>query len=459
MPELTQDQLTQLITDAARSGAEAAIRAVNTPNPDDRPGGSGTPTVPMINLKRSVRPSVTRAIRAMRRGNWKGAELERDLSQATEGMFFGGGHRSSWNEGEADAEAGDGFKLPSNALTYFSVLEETGVRTPATDSQAFHEYAVRALGEGTSSVGSVTSAGALVPVQYLQDQWVLALTSAIAIRNMPEVQIVPVSSNIVELPRESAAAAASAVAENGTISPNDPTLALQEFALKKQARLQLFGNELLADSNPAIDRIVMQMLARDVALLQDLQYLEGSGSGANVNGIASYSGLTSSSWTAATNGSTPGADDLIKMVYDIYKANGRPTAFVMHPRTLQNIALLKDAQGRYIFTDVSVWGGPQTLVQRDGFTYPSAAVGKLLGYPVYLSTQISTTRTQGSSSAATNIYYGDFTKCLILERQAVDIFTSQHYAMNADQTAIRVTARSTVALTQPTAFAKATGII
>jgi hypothetical protein len=31
--------------------------------------------------------------------------------------------------------------------------------------------------------------------------------------------------------------------------------------------------------------------------------------------------------------------------------------------------------------------------------------------------------------------------------------------MNADQTAIRVTARSTVALTQPTAFAKATGII
>ena len=46
-----------------------------------------------------------------------------------------------------------------------------------------------------------------------------------------------------------------------------------------------------------------------------------------------------------------------------------------------------------------------------------------------------------------------------LERQAIDLFVSEHYAMNADQLAIRGLARSTVALTQPTAFAVATGII
>lgn len=449
--------------DVARQAAEAAVRAMNPVDPASRPGGSGTPTVPNVNLQRPQRPSITRAIRAMRRGNWKGAELERDLTQATSDIFFARGSRSDWaREGRNDEEGDgldDGFKLPSTALSYFQVIEETGIRTPATDGNKFHEYAVRALGEGTSALGSVTSAGPVVPIQFLTDQWVLSLTSAIALRNMPEVQIVPVSSNIIELPRESAAAAAAAVAENGTITPNDPTLALQEFALKKQARLQLFSNELLADSNPAIDRIIMQMLARDVALLQDSQYLEGSGGGANVRGIRNYSGLTTSSWVAATNGSTPGGDDLVKLPYDIFKANGRPSAFVMHPRTLQNIALLKDGTGRYLFTDMSVWGGPQLQVTKDGFTYPSAAVGKLLGYPVYLSTQILVNETQGSSGAASHIIYGDFSKCLVLERQAVDIFTSPHYAMNADQTAIRVTARSTVALTQPTAFAVATGII
>ena len=468
-PEITPAQLAahpamaQLLADTARQAAEAAVRAVNLPDPGARPGGAGT-GAPMVNLNRPVRPSITRAIRAMKRGSWRGAELERDLGQATEGIFFGTGVRASgWNQDgsgrDEDDNTGDGFKLPSSPLSYFQVLEETGIRTPATDGGAFHQYAARALGEGTSAVTSVTTAGPLVPVQYLTDQWVLALTSSIALRNMPEVQVVPVSSNIVELPRESAAAAAAGYAENSTITPNDPTLALQEFQLKKQARLQLFGNELLADSNPAIDRIIMQMLARDVALFQDSEYLEGSGSGVHIKGIRNYSSLTTSSWTAATNGSTPGGDDLVKLPYDIFKANGRPTAFVMHPRTLQNIALLKDAQGRYIFTDMSVWGGPQIQVTKDGFTYPSAAVGKLLGYPVYLSTQILVNETQGSSSAASHIIYGDFSKCLILERQAVDIFTSPHYAMNADQTAIRVTARSTVALTQPTAFAVATGII
>lgn len=473
-PEITPAQLAAhpavrvLLEETARAAADAAVRAMNPVDPAARPGGSGAPTVPMVNFNRPVRPSITRALRAMKRGTWKGAELERDLSQATDGIFFGGA-RNSWsdasrNDRGEDAEpddnfAGDGFKLPSSPLAYFEVLEETGIRTPATEGAKFHEYAVRALAEGTSSLGSVTSGGPLVPIQFLTDQWVLALTSAIALRNMPDVQVVPVSSNIVELPRESAAAAALAVAENGTISPNDPTLVLQEFALKKQARLQLFSNETLADSNPAIDRIAMQMLARDVALLQDSQYLEGSGAGANVKGIRNYSGLTASSWAAATNGSTPGGDDLVRLPYDIFKANGRPSAFVMHPRTLQSIALLKDGTGRYLFTDMSVWGGPQLQVVKDGFTYPSAAVGKLLGYPVYLSTQILVNETQGSSSAASHIIYGDFSKCLILERQAVDIFTSPHFAMNADQTAIRVTARSTVALTQPTAFAVATGII
>lgn len=465
-PEVTPEQLAahpavaQLLADTARQAAEAAVRAMNPVNPDNRPGGSGAPSV-NVNLNRPQRPSITRAIRAMRRGNWKGAELERDMAQATSDIFFANGTRSAWTS-DREAEDGgldDGFKLPSSPLAYFQVLEETGIRTPASADAKFHEFAVRALGEGTSALGSVTSAGPIVPIQFLTDQWVLALTSAIAIRNMPDVQVVPVSSNIVELPRESAAAAAAATAENGTITPNDPTLALQEFALKKQARLQLFSNELLADSNPAIDRIVMQMLARDVALLQDSQYLEGSGSGANVKGIRNYAGLTTSSWTAATNGSTPGGDDLVKLPYDIFKANGRPSAFVMHPRTLQNIALLKDGIGRYLFTDMSVYGGPQLQVVKDGFTYPSAAVGKLLGYPVYLSTQVLVNETQGSSSAATHIIYGDFSKCLVLERQAVDIFTSPHFAMNADQTAIRVTARSTVALTQPTAFAVATGII
>lgn len=449
----------QLLADTARQAAEAAVRAVNTVDPEARPGGSGSPAPGSnVNLNRVRRPSIAKAIRALGRGSWKGAELERDLSQATQALvpWNNRGADGFRTEDDEDAPA-KGLTLPTSIEAYQMVLEETGIRTPTSE---FGKYAVRALGEGTSALGSVTSAGALVPIQFLTGEFVLALTSATVLRQMPEVVVVPVTSNIIELPRESVAAAAAAVAESGTITPNDPTLALQEFSIKKQARLQLFSNELLNDSNPAINGVINRMLARDIALFQDAQYLEGSGSGANVTGLATYSGLTTSSWVAATNGSTPSGDDLINMVFDIYGANANPTAFIGNPRSLRNIMKLKDASGRYIFTSYATWGGPRMqAIPGTTMTYPSKAVGDLNGVPFYLSTQVSIARTQGSSSAATNLYYGDFTKCLILERQAVDIFLSEHYAMNADQTAVRVTARSTVALTQPTAFAKATGII
>lgn len=447
--EITTDQLEKLVTDAAKSGAEAAVRAVNTVDPTDRPAGAAA----NVNLNRPVRPHLGRAIRALARGSWKGAELERDISQATAALVPWNGARE---DGDDDAPA-RALTLPTSIDAYRMVLEEASIKTTGSE---LSRLAVRALGEGSSALGSVTSAGSLVPIQFLTDQFVLSLTSAIVLRQMPEVQVVPVTSNIVELPRESAAAPGAAYAENSAITPNDPTFALQEFQIKKQARLQLFGNELLNDSNPAINGVINRMLARDVALLQDSQYLEGSGSGANVRGIRNYSGLTTSSWVAATNGSAPGGDDLIGMVFDIYTANANPSAFVMHPRTLKNIIKLKDAQGRYLFTSYASWGGPRMQsVPGSDLTYPSKAVGDLNGIPVYLSTQVLITETQGTSSAASHIIYGDFNRCFILERQAVDIFLSEHYAMNADQTAVRVTARSTVALTQPTAFAVATGIV
>lgn len=448
---MTVEALTAAMTSAAEAGATAALRAANTVDPEATPPAV---RVSNVNLRRPVQPSITRALRAIRKGSWKGAEVERDLSQATAQLVPFGTRSGSPDEDEART---DGFSIPTTPQMYRHVLEETGIRTPETE---LGKYAVRALGEGTSALGSVTSAGPLVPIQFLPDQFVLALTSAIVLRQMPEVTVIPVNSNIIELPRETAAAAAAAVAESGTITPNDPTLALQEFQIKKQARLQVFSNELLHDSNPAIDAVVMKMLARDVALFQDSQYLEGSGSGANVRGIRNYSGLTTSSWVAATNGSTPAADDLINMVYDIYTANANPSAFVMHPRTAKGLFKLKDATGRYIFTSYASWGGPRIAsIPGSDMTYPSKAIGDLNGIPVYLSTQVLINETQGSSSLASHIIYGDFTKVFILERQAADIFMSEHYAMNADQTAIRVIARSTVAITQPTAMAVATGII
>src|SRR5712671_1217827 len=92
-PEITPAQLAahpavqQLLADTAKQAAEAAVRALNTPAEGDRPGGAGTPALGAnVNLNRVRKPSIAKAIRAISRHSWKGAELERDLSQATRAL-------------------------------------------------------------------------------------------------------------------------------------------------------------------------------------------------------------------------------------------------------------------------------------------------------------------------------------------------------------------------------------
>ena len=68
------------------------------------------------------------------------------------------------------------------------------------------------------------------------------------------------------------------------------------------------------------------------------------------------------------------------------------------------------------------------------------------------------TQTQGTSSDATYIILGNFSYCAILERQGLEIATSEHVVFANDQTAARATARSAIAITQPSAVTTIAGI-
>ena len=451
----TPDQFQALMLESATAGATAAIKSVNAVDPNDRPGASKAIEAPNFNRQRPVRLSLGRMMHGAltAKSGWRpGYELERDFSQATKDIYLSG----------SDSANDDSVCVPTTPLAYADVLDQASIRTES--SPQLKEWSVKALSESVGGVNSVsygnTVGAALVPPQFLQDEFVLALTSAVALRNAPGVRSMPVNSNIIQLPRENTVATATSAAEAAALSSSDPAFATQAFTIQKQYGYRTYSNELLKDSNPGIDQYIARTLVRDIALFQDLQYLEGAGTGTNLQGIKGYTGLTTSSFSAAANGSTPTGDQLIAMVYDIRKANTEPNAWIMHPRTLQNIQLLKDNVGRYLFSDQTVWGAPDVNpAAGTGFTYPSAAVGRLLGYPVFLSSQISITQTQGTSSAASYLILGNFNYCLILERQALEIATSDQVAFNSAQPAVRGIARSALALTQPKAFTTPTGIV
>src|SRR5512146_1672936 len=241
--ELTTEQLTELVEGAATRGADAAFRALNTPNPDERPGGSVA--APNVLLRRPQRVSIAKAIVAMRDHNWTGAELERDFAQATRSMYLG-----------PDAEAGS-FAYPSTPLAYVDVIDQAAIRTEG--AKELKEWAVRASAEGTTGAG-----GALVPPQFLQDQFVLSLQTAVAFRNAPGVDTIPVTSNLIYFPRETVMPGSTGYAEGGTITPTDPTFGQQAITIKKTAALNQFSNELLADSTPAFEAYIGRSLSRSV---------------------------------------------------------------------------------------------------------------------------------------------------------------------------------------------------
>ena len=78
---------------------------------------------------------------------------------------------------------------------------------------------------------------------------------------------------------------------------------------------------------------------------------------------------------------------------------------------------------------------------------------------MWVSTSVPITETQGTSSSATTILYGDFRQVLILERQGVELFASPHQYLTTDQTSIRATIREAVVVANPAGLSVASGIL
>ena len=453
MPAMTQEQLDAYvdarITAAAPEIADKAVEAFRRaapPDPADRPGGSGVGA--NVNLNRAYPFSLVRTINALRNGSWTGSELERDVTQAAGPVL------NLTPEKEARDKSQSVF-LPTTALAFRRVTMAAGINADFP--------AMRAANEGSTAAG-----GALVPPEYLQDQYTLSLQGPVAFVNAPGVTDLPVKSNSVFFPRETVMPTSGAYAEAATITESDPTFGQQNIIIKKQAVLNQFSNELLADAIPEYEQEIAKSIVRSLTLYQDSQYLEGTGAGAQITGLGAYSGLTTG-YAPATNGDSASAtgylDKLIDLVFTARSAGWEPNAWLCHPRFVQSVSKVKDTNGRYILESVGgVFGAPVAMPNVGALptqsTYqlpPWRAL--LLGIPVLMSNQIPVTETQGTSVNATHVYLGDFNFARRLVRQAIELAISEHIYFTTDQTAVRATGRSALVLLQPAAFIKQGGII
>jgi HK97 family phage major capsid protein len=172
----------------------------------------------------------------------------------------------------------------------------------------------------------------------------------------------------------------------------------------------------------ALEGLINQELAADIAETEEDQILNGNGSGENFTGINSTSGIQTQSFST----------DLFQSVRKgITKAQtvGRvnPTALVVNPADAEKIDLTKDGQNRYYY------GGPEGIGPRT-----------LWGVPVI----------ESESQAAGTGLLGDFTKAVIWDReQSTVTMTDSHSDFFVrNMVAILAEERLAFGVTRPTAF-------
>ncbi len=304
----------------------------------------------------------------------------------------------------------------------------------------------RTLAEGSTSAG-----GALVAPQYVQEILDIARADAVAFK--AGVQMRQTDTNLVYMPTLATSATAAWVAENGAMTPTDQTFGQQSMSVSKLMAGTKLSNELLADGDPAVGEIIQQDLARVISLKLDLGIFEGTGTAPEIRGLANTTGVTTGASLGA-NGATPSIDNLFDAFYALNAVNitdQENWAFVMHPRVLNTFRKVKDTTGNYILANA---GGANAPVLQPA----------ILNTPYYLSSQLSITRTTGTSTDTTNVYFGRFSDATVFMNGAFTIDMSgvagdaTNSAFWTDQTWIRAKQRVGFLVRRPGAIVVLTGV-
>lgn len=206
------------------------------------------------------------------------------------------------------------------------------------------------------------------------------------------------------------------------------TLATVTASVFTAAGLATISNQLLADSNPAVDQLVTADLVKRLVALEEAAFLNGDGTGKPL-GILQTPGIGATALTSTTIVDL--LDAILDAIADVETDHGAPSAILMHPRTWTRILKSKDAQGAYY---IDPTGGPQD--PRTGLRGP---VKSLWGYPVVTSNRMPTNLGGGTNES--RVIIGDFKEALILDRQGVTIDESRHVYFTTNQTVFRAEQR------------------
>jgi HK97 family phage major capsid protein len=331
---------------------------------------------------------------------------------------------------------------------------------------ALPELETAALNEGTNASG-----GYLVVPAYMQDLFAETRRQGNALRSYGWMNIHPVETNQVLIPKGTGAATVAIVSENTAKPSADQQYTQIAVNIFTAAGISKQSKQLAMDSTPTVLDLSTRELGTLMGNLEEQKAYSGSGSG-EPRGILNVTGLAIAPQTASdtVNGAVATSataqaiiDQILNSIVAITSAYfAPPNGAMMHPRRLGFLLKAKDTATNYIFNVQGSFRAPNAEPALRSVTSMSSGIDtppvSIFGLPIGTSANIPTNANYGTSGNSDQdvIIVGNWNELHWFQRQDVTLDTTDTAGTSWEQNQVWIRCEErwgSTAARYPTAFA------
>jgi HK97 family phage major capsid protein len=342
--------------------------------------------------KKEVRNfSLIRLIQARLTGDWSDAGLERDATQET----------------------------------------AKRVNKPLSDNGFFVPYDIF---RRDFNVGTASEAGNLVATELRNDLFTDVLRANLVMAGLGARVLTGLSSNI-DIPRKTAATSISNVSEIGALTETQPTTAKISLVPKRKGGFVEYSKQAIFQAGIAIEAMLRDDLLQSMAVTIENECINGNGTGNNMRGIRSTSGI--GSVVGGTNGLALNWGHVVGLESAVANANAEPdgTAGYLTNTRVRGFSKITQKATNLPF----IWDGGAT---------------PLNGYRAAISNNVPNTLTKGSSTDCSSVIFSSMWDMAVLAFfDAPELIINPYSLDTTGQVRITLNQSADFGIRQPSAFA------
>lgn len=332
-------------------------------------------------------------------------------------------------------------KSDNDRVSFRKFIKALARPTDPGANQILHEYHEHAMKMWKAQGLRPDTAGGFLTTPDRDTEIIERLAAETVVANL--VQNRPMRGDRLEVPTVETGVTVNTTAENTPVTESQMSFGMKTAYAKKLSVLVPVSSELLEDSDPDVERVIMDEIAVAMGEKLDAQILRGSGTDSELLGIDNIPGVTST----GAGGGTLSYDDLAQAQERLEEANVRidsSVRWLLDPKGKRIVREIEDSTGRLIFTA----GG-------EGTQMAGVVPSYLLDYQWDMSTLLVP-----AGTSARKIYLAKWSDVVLGRRKMIE-FKSSDQAGNAfanDQVLIRAIMRVALLVRHPESIQIITGI-